>query len=294
MGCKIITLIGGEIFLREDWYKIAKKFVANNVDTNIITNAFNLSQKHFDALKKSSIRQVGISIDGTQRTHNKIRRNKLSFQHVLSTIKKLRADGYILGAITTLNNLNFEDLEDMYQMLTDNELKVWQLQLMAPMGNAVDSWQLLLPIEKIKQVIKFIKEKNEEKKLLLIAGDNIGYYAEYEKYIRGPKFHPQINNRFTGCKAGLFVVGIDNEGNVRGCESLMAKEFIEGNLRKNTLKEIWNRKGAFAYNRNFKKELLSGKCALCNKGEICKGGCRQLNCFTSGNKYASVFCCYSH
>jgi radical SAM protein with 4Fe4S-binding SPASM domain len=293
MNCKQITLIGGEIFLRKDWHKIARKFVDADVYTNIITNALNLQQKHFDALAKSGIQQVGISIDGMEDSHNKIRRHPKSFYHVLQTIQKLKSDQYSIGIVTTLNRLNINDLENMYQLFVDHDIQVWQLQLTSPMGNAENHLYLLLSNEEIKQVIRFIKQKNKDKKMLLVAGDNIGYYTEDEMYIRGPKFHPQINNRFTGCKAGLFVVGIDNEGNVRGCESLMSEEFIEGNLRKNTLEEIWNKKDAFAYNRNFRKELLAGKCADCDKSEVCKGGCRQLNCFTTGNKHESLFCCYA-
>ena len=36
--------------------------------------------------------------------------------------------------------------------------------------------------------------------------------------------------------------------------------FIEGNLRQRSLQEIWNDPDAFAYNRKFRPELLTGAC----------------------------------
>lgn len=80
--------------------------------------------------------------------------------------------------------------------------------------------------------------------------------------------------------------------NVKGCESLQDDSFIEGNLRKNTLKEIWNRKGAFAYNRDFTPDMLAGKCKGCDMGPICAGGCRQMSYFTTDNKYENIYCNY--
>lgn len=91
--------------------------------------------------------------------------------------------------------------------------------------------------------------------------------------------------------AGLTAVGIDSAGNVRGCESLYDERFIEGNLRFRTLREIWEDPDAFAYNRRFTPELLSGKCGACAYGAVCAGGCRSYNYFANGGKlYESPLC----
>ena len=286
MGCEFITLIGGEIFLKKDWEKIARRFVDNGVYTNIITNAYNLGDEQYRQLEESGIRQVGISVDGMEAVHNKIRRNPNSFENVLSTMDKLREKGYSIAAITTLSDLNFDCLDEMYDLFLDKDVKIWQLQIVSPMGNARNNREVLLSCEKVPQITRFIKEKNAENKMKLVAGDNIGYFDENENYIRGDE------GCFSGCKAGMYVVGLDSIGRVRGCESLQADEFIEGSLRQNTLEEIWNRDGAFSYNRDFSKDKLAGKCSSCDKAYLCKGGCRQLSNFTSGNKYESLYCCY--
>lgn len=290
MGLEYITLIGGEIFFKKDWEKVSRKFIDSGVYVNIITNAYNLGNEQFRQLKDSGIKQVAISVDGMENTHNTIRRNSHSFEHILKAMKRLRDEGYYVSVITTLTDLNFNDLEKMYQLFLDNKIEIWQLQLASPMGNASDNIELLIDPAKVTLITKFIKEKNKERKILIVAGDNVGYYDNNEHYIRGDL--PEFCTEFQGCQAGKFVVGIDSIGNVKGCESLYSDEFIEGNLRKNSLYEIWNRDGAFAYNRNFTPSMLEGKCKGCDKAEQCTGGCRQLSNFTSGNKYESIYCCY--
>ena len=79
----------------------------------------------------------------------------------------------------------------------------------------------------------------------LYAGDDIGYYDENEMYLRN---RPGTISSWRGCQAGLRVVGIDSVGNVKGCESLYSDEFIEGNLREESLRDIWCKEGNFAYN----------------------------------------------
>jgi len=102
----------------------------------------------------------------------------------------------------------------------------------------------------------------------------------------------ETGNRWFGCMAGLQVIGIDSVGNVRGCQSLYSDKFIEGNLRNESLASIWNKENAFAYNRNFKPEMLRGKCGTCDQSSQCAGGCRQLSYFISGSCYESIYCNY--
>jgi radical SAM protein with 4Fe4S-binding SPASM domain len=49
--------------------------------------------------------------------------------------------------------------------------------------------------------------------------------------------------------------------------------FVEGNVRQKSLREIWNRADAFAYNRLFKEEQLGGFCRVCRLRDVCRGGC---------------------
>ena len=52
-----------------------------------------------------------------------------------------------------------------------------------------------------------------------------------------------------GCVAGLSGVGLTSDGGVLGCLSLVThgERFLEGNVRRRSLTEIWRDPDSFAY-----------------------------------------------
>jgi radical SAM protein with 4Fe4S-binding SPASM domain len=177
----------------------------------------------------------------------------------------------------------------MYDLLVEKGINLWQIQIVSPMGNMAGKKDLLLDPAKVPLITRFIREKRNEQKIMIYAGDDIGYFDENELYIRG---QPGTMCEWFGCQAGLRVVGIDSVGNVKGCESLYSDEFIEGNLREESLSEIWYKKGNFAYNRDFDINMLTGSCKDCDKGTVCRGGCRGTCYFTTDSKFENPYCCY--
>jgi radical SAM protein with 4Fe4S-binding SPASM domain len=290
LGCKKISLIGGEIFLYKGWELVAKRLSDNGVLANIITNGYQLGDKEIQQIKYAGLTNVCLSVDGMEKNHNRIRNKAGSFKRVLDGFKRLKSEGIPYAVVTTLLDFNFYDLEEMYDLFLKNEVSAWQIQLANLMGNMSENKSLEIKRDKIPLVIEFIKEKKDENKMNIYAADDIGYYHEYEKYIRGKcgeiSFWP-------GCQAGLTVVGIDSIGNVKGCESLYADEFIEGNIRKRSLHDIWHDKDNFLYNRKFNKNNLSGNCAQCDMGDFCRGGCKGNSFFNKGYLFENPYCAYN-
>lgn len=289
LGCKHVSLIGGEVFLFKGWEEIARKLTDDGVDVNIATNALMLGAKQIKEIKYARLNNVGISLDGMEENHNKIRNSKISFKKVVEAIDLLKRNEVNIAIITSLLDFNFYDLQPLYELLVYNEIPVWQIQIATAMGSLAEKKNILLKRDKVPQISNFIREKNLEQRIRVIAADNIGYFDENESYLRDS---PGYFTIWKGCQAGLRVVGIDSIGNVKGCEALYSKEFVEGNLRNETLSEIWTKRGNFAYNREFDIGTLAGNCANCDKGLICRGGCRASCYFTSGDRFENRYCCY--
>ena len=118
-------------------------------------------------------------------------------------------------------------------------------------------------------------------KLYIQVGDNIGYMSRDEPQLRTAA--GQAYRCWTGCGAGLTVVGITSDGAVRGCLSLPPAA-NEGNIREQGLLALWRKPSAFAYNRNFHEAQLGGRCSGCAFGRLCRGGCYSLACAVSPNQ----------
>lgn len=284
IGCRRVSLIGGEVFMRPDWRNIASALTNRNVKVSIITNGYLFSENLIADIKECNIESIAVSLDGPETVHDRYRQ-KGSFKRAMQAIDTLTKNEIPVSIISTLHSENILFLDEMFEILKNKKIFAWQLQACSPMGNASDD-DFSTNID-FHKVIDFVEKHLHNPYFAVGVADNIGYYTESEGRIRGNSNGKAV---FLGCRAGLTNIGIDSIGNVRGCESLYDESFIEGNLRDESLYDIWNNPDAFEYNRHFTVEYLTGKCRKCVYGSRCAGGCRSYNFFTHGRLYESLYC----
>ena len=284
LGCRRVSLIGGEVFMRRDWHDIALHLSELGINVNTITNGFIITDELLGKLKSAHVESVSVSIDGPMAVHDKYRQAG-SYERAVKAVKALTAAGIPVSVITTLNSENINCLEEFLETVKTFDIYAWQLQACSPMGNAANGG-IDVAFDPNK-AIDFVTMHMHEVPFALGVADNIGYFTDEEGSIRG---NMSGNAFFRGCLAGISAVGIDSVGNVRGCESMYDPRFTEGNLREQTLREIWESPDNFLYNRAFTPELLTGKCAECEMGKYCGGGCRSYNYFVHGKLYESPRC----
>lgn len=284
IGCRRVSLIGGEVFLRPDWAEIARALTSRGVKVALITNGYIFTPELVHTLRDIGVESVAVSIDGPREIHDRYRQ-KGSFDRALAAIKSLSDGGIPVSVITTLHSKNAPALQKLYAILREKPIFAWQIQACSPMGNAALSdidWHI-----DFKKVMHFVEERLQDAPFLVGIADNIGYFTENEGKLRG---NPSGLGYYNGCGAGIWGIGIDSVGNVRGCESMYDDRFNEGNLREKSLADIWNDPNSFSYNRHFTHKLLTGPCSDCFYGIICGGGCRSYNYFTHGKLYESPSC----
>lgn len=279
LGCRRVTLIGGEAMLYPWWKDAARRLIRGGAVCDMVTNGYGKSDRELADLAEAGLADLAISVDGFGETHNRLRGRTDAFAEAERFCRAMRERGVPLTAVTTLTRPALVDLDRLSLWLADRGIRVWQWQQVSPMGRAADREDLCLTREDVRNVLEQYLMLRE--RLPILLADNLGYYQ-----LRG---NGEMLQPFAGCAAGLRVVGLDSEGNVRGCESLYDPRFIEGNLQERSLREIWEDPEAFAYNRRFHTGLLTGACARCIHGPICAGGCRSFNAF-HGALYENANC----
>ena len=283
LGCRRISMIGGEVFMRPGWEEIVRRLIRNGIDVCIISNGYMIDAALAEKLKALRIESLALSLDGPAAIHDRYRQEG-SFKRVKRALGVLANAEVPTSVISTLNAENVNTLEELYGFLIDYPIFAWQLQACLPMGNAsrggVDHRF------DVARVIRFVEEHPEAPFAVGIA-DNIGYFTKGEGSLRGNRSSVAV---FKGCQAGITAIGIDSIGNIKGCESLYDERFIEGNIRQRSLKSIWEDPDAFAYNRKFHTDMLTGKCASCGKKSACRGGCRSMAYFAGGNLFEAPYC----
>lgn len=292
LECERLTLLGGEPLLHPHWEKVAERLKQNRVNVNVITNGWNLDDARLcDRLKHAGLSIVGLSIDGCEKSHDTLRQPG-SFKKISKGMDLLRERGVPMAVSTVVTSDSIKELNELYDYIVAKGATVWQIQIAAPLGRLNKDDPILITPDRIKEIYDVFYEKEKQKDAIRIdIADNIGYFAPWPKgHIRSTRKRKGL---WTGCHAGLQVLGIDSNGDIKGCQSLPSTpEFIEGNLRKQSLKEIWQNPNNFKYNRQFTKDRLNGYCAKCKYGTLCRAGCSSSAISFSGDIGDNPMCCY--
>lgn len=279
-----VNFTGGEPLLSPYWAEIALYLKDLGISTNIITNGLALDPKIVSQMKNVGISDVGISLDGLETTHDHIRGHKGSFKQVLRSIELLQQENIRIIVITTVNNLNIDELPAILHLLQSVGIQYWRVQPLIPTGRANNFKKLYMDDAGILKLGKFIqcwepKSKNEGTHI--ICSDGL-------EYIDGIS---NCERPWRGCPAGWVTCSITSDGKVKGCLSL-PDNLIEGDLRKDDFWSIWFHPDSFAYTRRFSDKELGSNCSSCNKAMECLGGCSSNSYAASGKFHNDPYCFY--
>lgn len=271
LNCREVNLIGGELFLRSNWKDIISRLVDNNIEVTIITNAIALTEDKADFLAQKDVKAVGISLDGMAEVNDYIRQVPNLFEKIFKSAEMLKQRNLPCVAITTLNRLNLFELPKMRERLIASPFEAWQIQLAAPLGRMSEEL-FLNRFEYYISGIFFAQSRIIVKPadLGIVCLHDFGYYSKTLP-------NHTCYSCWKGCPAGKQVLGIRSDGKVLGCLSIYKDEFIEGDLRNNTLENIWNSKKLCSWNNRLKRYFsLKGFCKRCEYALICLGGCSDI------------------
>jgi radical SAM protein with 4Fe4S-binding SPASM domain len=194
----------------------------------------------------------------------------------------LAAANLPITVVTTLNKRNVNELPLLRDLLVNKGI-AWQLQVASPMGRFPK--ELVLSKEDFYAAALFIattRKKYNMKEMPIMGAHCFGYNSQILPNINLLPF-------WRGCQAGIALLGIQSVGAVQGCLAL-PDEFIEGNIKRSRLSEIWNSPAAFSYNRNFKRDGLTNDCRGCSYGKLCKGGCLSISTAMTGKLHGDPYC----
>jgi radical SAM protein with 4Fe4S-binding SPASM domain len=292
-GCEQCNVSGGEPLLRPDWDRICDQFRQRNVRVCLVTNGVCLDEAATTRALHAGVQSVAVSVDGLRGTHNRIRpatgNCPSTFDAAMAALDRVRSTSMIPAAITHINRWNFDQLEALHALLADHGVQLWQVQLGVPVGRQkridepymISLSQLQTLAGRLEQII------NTGRSPRLKIVDNIGYYSKSEPTLRGslsgkPRF-------WTGCHAGMQSVGIESQGNIKGC-CILPPEFVAGNVRDRSFHDIWADESRFAYNTAWQPSRLTGYCSICAYRNLCRAGCTSLAYAVTGTIYENPYC----
>ncbi|MDX6612873.1 MAG: hypothetical protein QOD75_2059 [Blastocatellia bacterium] len=273
MGTREVTLIGGEAYLRRDWLQIIREIRNQGMDCTLQSGGLHLSEQRLEAAVAAGLQAVGLSIDGLEDVHDRLRGVKGSFTAAFNALEAVKKYGITASVNTQITSLVIPQLRDLMGLFIAAGARNWQIQLTVAMGRAADHPELLLQPYEMLELMPLLAELYQEgadQGLLLQPGNNIGYFGPYESLWRGSGDERVY---WTSCNAGENTLGIEADGTIKGCPSLPTSPYSGGNIRDLTLDHIWWKTDELSINRERTTEDLWGFCRGCYYADVCKAGC---------------------
>lgn len=258
-----INLTGGEPFLRKDFLDVIK--ILNKLPSlegiavpsnGFLTDRISASVKEaLEILDKDKFLSVTLSIDGFEKTHDRVRGVPGAFKKVtktLDSLKKLKSQhtNFNVGVQPTISRINIDEIEDFYRFIKKKTPSVGFAVTMTSAGyyDNLDRGAALTSKDRAR-IVRFFRK-------IIYEDPQYGYY--YSKLI--DLF--RTRKRDFICLAGYLTLFMDPHGNIYPCPVLSGrKDYHFGNAKENPY-ELWFSEGAKKKKQRLKTEKECIQCTM--------------------------------
>ncbi len=299
-GVKFLIFSGGEPLTRKDLYDIAQRCKELGIITYLSTNGLyvgkNNAQKIIDTFN-----YVGISIDGSQKTHDYFRGLEGSFRESMKAVKLLNSfEGSKVGIRFTITKETYDDLEFIFELAEKENISKIYISHLVYSGRGLDNLEMDLTKDQRRVAVNYILDKAFEyyesgRDIEIVTGnmeqDAILFLDRFGK--KYPNLKDEMKSRLIawgGNSAGRKLLNIDSEGNVK--PDPFFPSYI-GNILNEDFSDIWTKKPIELLQKlRVHPRKISGKCSECDYLNICNGGSRSRAYAIYGDIWSEDPSCY--
>lgn len=268
----LITFTGGEPFLRKDILDILR-FSTKRHKCTIITNGTLLNEEIIQELVMLKLPLIGISIDGIEKVHDEIRKIPGAFKKIIDNIKliqkykKIKRTKYpMIDIKTVINKKNVEQLSKLIDLAESFSVEnltyqIIQTSVYTNIGSKITEKEEYLARPPRLENLDIDSLKNELEKIIRLSKKTrvkIRFIPAIPPEEILTHYSNRINiGRYT-CYAPWTMVRVSSVGDLYPCYN-----YEIGNLRQNTLKQLWDSPGYKAFREKLKRYRIFPGCIGC-------------------------------
>ena len=235
----------------------------------ITTNGSLITKEKAKELKDAGLNMAKVSLDGMSDFHDEFRNSKGAYEKVINAIKNFKECGIEVRVQSTLTKDNQDDLLKVMEVLSDLRISHQTIVPVCPIGRAEK--EMMLSKEEYKKFIERMYQKVIE---LIKKGTKTNFqirpvFGARELFDSLKTTFETLSMKYS-CEALKNTMEIQPNGDVVPCSFLSVPI---GNVRENTLEEIWNDKKAKGLRKVFDENKENIHCKNCEKSNLCNGGC---------------------
>lgn len=303
LKCPVVLFSGGEPLLREDLPELIAHAAAAGIRPVVSSNGTLIAPQVAEKLAAAGAAYVGVSIDGTEHTHNRFRRDADAFAKAMVGLANCRAAGMKVGLRMTVTARNAGDLEAVFDLIRRCQIPRACFYHLVYTGRGANLQNEDLTHERRRGLLDRLMdltaaEHAAGRRVEILTVDNHadGPFLIMKMRAEG---HPRADEAYRllqhngGNQSGIAIACVDNLGHVHADQFLQEISF--GNVTERPLGEIWTdtSQSVLAGLRN-RARLIKGRCGASSCGwfDICNANLRARALAVTGDLWASDPACY--
>ena len=276
----IITLVGGEPFLRSDFtelldYSCRKVFRK----VHIVSNGILLNEKIINSFKKNKPVLLSVSLDGYKENHDKNRGQSGIFDKIISNLGNLKiaVPNQMIDIKTIVLENNLDDLPKLYKLCNDMKFNFFSISFLRNNNwkqnsclqeNFISEFNENYPIKKyfdmehFKEIYREIEALSKHSKVKIRFSPKFEYaentLKSIEKFFNISAETP-VSEIYKPCLYPYSDIMINPEGFVYPCLSMKI-----GNVKEESIKSLYNKPKYCCFRKNLKASGgIFGACQMC-------------------------------
>ena len=263
LGTHLILFIGGEPFLKKDLFDLISYAKSLGLAVSVVTNGVLLNEYNIRRCFDTELGFLSISIDAaSENTFSKIRGENVLGKiignvRLLNELKRKYGKEFPkMVSVCTIMNDNLEELLDVVHLC--KMLEIERVLFQPVVASNIDqtdrriNMATLIPAERLpvlnRGIDKLIEYKKSSLENFKLIGNSIKYLQLIKKYFNS-KLHPKE----LSCYAGYNRVQVVQEGKLYFCVNQAKYDATFGDIRKESLRELWYSKKAKIYRKLIRK-----------------------------------------
>lgn len=282
-GTPVVLFSGGEPLLRPDLPDLARYAADQGLRAVISTNGTLLTKEMAAGLQKIGLSYVGVSLDGTEKTHDGFRRKKGAYAAALTGIRNCRDAGIKVGIRFTVSKYNVQDVPAMFDLLIEEEIERLCFYHLVYSGRGSELKKEDLTAGETRRLLDLILGRTKE----LFAAGQPREILTVDNHADGPYLYMKLKKENPVRAAEVLKLLRMNEGNSSGhgigCISwdgeIHPDQFWRsvsfGNVKKRPFSEVWLDESIELLKKlKEKRKHVKGRCTGCRWLDICGGNFR--------------------
>ncbi|OGL74114.1 hypothetical protein A3E39_02965 [Candidatus Uhrbacteria bacterium RIFCSPHIGHO2_12_FULL_60_25] len=284
-GVSRVALTGGELFTRPDALELIEYVHGCGFFVQVNTNAALLTSEQIEHLAAYPRLKMSISLDGCRTETHEAIRGAGNFEKSVQAIRSLTAHGVSVAINMFVHASNLDEIAGTLHLADTLGVSGFNCLNMMHVGRGNS--------RRTKQELIAVPLAVFYRKIFETVSGN----ERFQQLMMHSTFANQLMGIAGGVKSTTCGIGTNRaiyvkpDGSLYPCADTAVPQFRLGNLRKDSLSDIWERSPRLHELRSLNIDTLNSQCAACDVRYLCAGNCRGENFQTTKDVRSPHFKC---